>query len=178
MKILFVIAHPNKESLSHTILHHLQNTSLKSGHTTEILDLYDTPYKQDYFAFQDNPNTKIIQEKITQANHLIFIFPIWWWDAPAIFKNFYDSTFLTGFWFKYVNGKAVGLLQWKTVDIITTSWGPSWLYNIVLPIKFLWNLNRIAFCGMKLRVFKVIGNADTKKFQFDNVRKFLENFKI
>ena len=78
MKILFVIAHPNKKSLSHTILHHLENTSLKSGHTTEILDLYDTPYKQDYFAFQDDPNTKIIQEKVKNADHMIFIFPIWW----------------------------------------------------------------------------------------------------
>jgi putative NADPH-quinone reductase len=109
---------------------------------------------------------------------MIFIFPIWWWDAPGIFKNFFDSNFTPNFAYKYVNGKSVWLLTWKKVDIIATSWGPSWLYNIVLPIRFLWSLNRIGFCGMKLRIFKVIGNADTKKFQFDNVKKFLENFKI
>jgi NAD(P)H dehydrogenase (quinone) len=37
--------------------------------------------------------TKKIQAKITWADELIFIFPIWWGDAPAIVKNFIDCNF-------------------------------------------------------------------------------------
>jgi putative NADPH-quinone reductase len=43
---------------------------------------------------------------------------------PAIMKNFFDSNFLTGFAFKYENGKSVGLLKGKNARIIATSGGP------------------------------------------------------
>jgi putative NADPH-quinone reductase len=68
-----------------------------------------------------DPVTKAIQEKILAANELVFIFPIWWGDAPAILKNFIDCNFHSGFAFRYENGKSVGLLKGKSARIIATS---------------------------------------------------------
>lgn len=31
---------------------------------------------------------------------MIFIFPVWWWDLPAILKGFIDKVMLSGFAFQ------------------------------------------------------------------------------
>jgi putative NADPH-quinone reductase len=108
----------------------------------------------------NDPITKKIQEKILAADELVFIFPIWWGDAPAIMKNFIDSNFQSGFAFRYENNKSIGLLKGKSARIIATSGGPAFFYKLFLHIQLLWNLNRIGFCGIKQKSFTVLGNMD------------------
>lgn len=55
------------------------------------------------------------------ADELVFVFPIWWGDAPAILKNFIDCNFHSGFAFRYENGRPIGLLKGKSARIIATS---------------------------------------------------------
>ncbi|MDF1682821.1 MAG: NAD(P)H-dependent oxidoreductase [Patescibacteria group bacterium] len=74
-----------------------------SNDVIDIIDLYKTNLKQDFLKYEDkkeikkenitNSVTLEIQEKISWADELIFIFPIWWGDMPAIMKNFFESNF-------------------------------------------------------------------------------------
>lgn len=134
-----------------------------------MLDLYKTDLKQDFLAYENVKEmgkdvvTKKMQEKILSADELIFVFPIWWGDAPAIMKNWIDCNFGAGFAFKYENGKSIGLLTGKTARIITTSGAPSFFYKILLHIQLLWNMNRIGFCGIKQKSFTVFGDMDSSK---------------
>jgi NAD(P)H dehydrogenase (quinone) len=95
--------------------------------TVELLDLYNTPLRQDFLSYEDkntmsdNPVTRKIQEKISWADELIFVFPIWWGDMPAIMKNFVDCNFTAGYAFRYENGKSIGLLKGKFARIFATS---------------------------------------------------------
>lgn len=82
---------------------------------------------------------------------------------PAIMKNFWDSNFLTGFAFRYENGKSIGLLTGKSARIIATSGAPSFLYKIILHIQMLWSMNRIEFCGINQKSFTVFGEMDSSK---------------
>lgn len=118
--------------------------------------------------------TKKIQQKIIWADELVFIFPIWWWDVPAIMKNFIDCNFTAGFAFSYKDGKQIWLLKWKTARIISTSWAPSFFYKILLHIQLLWNMNRIGFCWIKQKSFTVFGNMDNKKTDKTKYIKQLE----
>lgn len=117
MKKLIITAHPSSQGFTHTIANTLQSLSEAKGDTIEILDLYKTELAQDFLRFEDRQNleqdetTRKIQSKIAWADELVFIFPIWWGDAPAILKNFIDCNFHTGFAYKYENGKPVGLLK-------------------------------------------------------------------
>jgi NAD(P)H dehydrogenase (quinone) len=131
------------------------------------LDLYKTNLKQDYLRYEKKSEiwidevTKKLREKILWADELIFVFPIWWWDFPAIMKNFWDCNFWGGFWFKYEeNWKKVSLLNWKTARVIATSWAPSFVYKIILHIQLLWNIGRIGFVWIKLKSFTIFGNMD------------------
>ncbi|MEI6673515.1 MAG: NAD(P)H-dependent oxidoreductase [bacterium] len=86
----------------------LANLSTDKGDKIEIINLYTTPLRQDFLTYEDkkeqpkDPITTKIQEKILWADELVFIFPIWRGDAPAIMKNFLDCNFSAGFAFKYV----------------------------------------------------------------------------
>jgi NAD(P)H dehydrogenase (quinone) len=184
MHKLIITAHPSTLGFTHTIATTIWELSEQKWDTVEILDLYKTELKQDFLHFEDirtyckdakhDPITQAIQSKIKQADELVFIFPVWWGDMPAIMKNFFDSNFLTGFAFKYENGKSVGLLRWKTARIIATSGGPWFFYKIILHIQLLWNLNRIGFCGIKQKSFTVFWEMDSRK---TDKTKYIERLK-
>ncbi len=166
MNKLIITAHPSSQGFTHKIAEKLANLSEKQGQKVEILDLYKTDLKQDFLAFENikemgkDEVTKAMQAKITWADELVFVFPIWWGDTPAIMKNFIDCNFGAGFAFKFVDGKSIGLLPGKTARIIATSGAPSFLYTWVLHVQLMWNLNRIKFCGIKQKSFTVFGNMD------------------
>ncbi|GAB0174333.1 MAG: NAD(P)H-dependent oxidoreductase [Candidatus Altimarinota bacterium] len=180
MHKLIVTAHPSSNGFTHKIAEKIATLSKEKGDSVEIFDLYKTELTQDFLrfedpkAFGDDATTKKIQEKILSANELIFIFPIWWGDAPAILKNFIDCNFRSGFAFRYENGKPVGLLKGKTARIIATSGGPAFFYKLFLHIQLLWNLNRISFCGIKQKSFTVFGNMEDPKTDKEAHLKALE----
>jgi NAD(P)H dehydrogenase (quinone) len=180
MNKLIITAHPSRAGFTHRIAEKITSLSRAKWMTVEILDLYNTDLEQDFLRFEDpkkmgeDPVTKKIQEKILAADELVFIFPIWWWDAPAIMKNFIDSNFHTGFAFRYENGKPIGLLKGKTARIVTTSGGPAFFYKLFLHIQILWNLNRIGFCGIKQKSFTVFGKMEDPKTDKEAYLKAVE----
>lgn len=98
MHILIITAHPSSHGFTHAIAQTYQSACEKKGYTTEILDLYQTDLKMDFLRFDDqselklpNPTREALQAKITAADELVFVFPIWWVNIPAVLKNFFDT---------------------------------------------------------------------------------------
>jgi len=48
-----------------------------------------------------DPEMAKYRDLITWADHLIFIFPIWWSGMPAILKGFIDRVFAADFAYSY-----------------------------------------------------------------------------
>ena len=71
------------------------------------IDLYSPEYHQDYLKFDENgkpiinKETLIMQSKVKWADEIVFIFPIWRFDMPAILKNWLDTTMTSGFAYKH-----------------------------------------------------------------------------
>ncbi len=174
MRKLIISANPSTQGFSHKIVEKYSKLSEEKWDIVEVFNLYDTDLKQDFLRYENKKEiwkdeiTKKIQDKIIWADELVFVFPIWWWDAPAIVKNFIDCNFGAGFAFQYdSNGKSTGLLTWKSARIIATSGAPSFFYKLFLHIQILWNMNRIAYCGIKQKSFTVFGNMDSRKTNKD-----------
>lgn len=192
MNTLIITANPSSKWFTHKIAEKIIENINKNKENFEIIDLYKTNLKQDFLNYEDkkeiwwftklaenlSENTIKIQEKISLADEIIFIFPIWWWDMPAIMKNFWDNNFLSGFAFKYEKNwnkiKRIWLLKWKTARVIATSWAPGFFYNLILHIQFMWNLNRISFCWIKLKSFTIFWDMDRSKVNKNNYLKKVE----
>ncbi|MDN4088680.1 NAD(P)H-dependent oxidoreductase [Paenibacillus polymyxa] len=93
------------------------------------------------------------QELIKWAEHLVFVFPIWWGSLPALMKGFIDRTFVPGFAFKYQKGKPLPdkLLKGRTARLITTMDGPHWYYRFFQgqPGHRMMKDSTLHLCGVK-----------------------------
>ncbi|MDD2916982.1 MAG: NAD(P)H-dependent oxidoreductase [Candidatus Gracilibacteria bacterium] len=184
MNTLIITAHPSTKGFTHQLAAIYKELSETEGRQVEILDLYTTNLKQDFLRFEDmkemktlDETTRKMQEKVDWAEELVFIFPVWWADAPAILKNWIDCNFTAGFAFKYENGKPKGLLAGKTARIFATSGAPGFVYSL-FPVNYriLWGMMRLGFCGIKTMSIKVFGkmeelNNDQKKSMLDKEMK-------
>ncbi len=182
-KTLIITAHPSSKGFTHGIAKAVAEKRIEDGGQVEILDLYKTNLTQDYLRFENvreiplDPHRDAIQKKITEADELIFIHPIWWLSMPAIMKNFVDNNFTPKFAYKYVEGKRVGLLKGKISRVYVTCDAPFWLYLVLaLPYLTVWVAGILMFSGIEVTGFTIIRN---RAFKDDGERsKFLNKLKI
>lgn len=92
------------------------------------------------------------QETMTWADHLVFVYPIWWGTMPAIMKGFFDRTFLPGFSYKTEPNSLIQtkLLKGKTGRLIVTMDSPHWYYKWVVKQAGHHIMKRsiLGFCGV------------------------------
>ncbi|MDG4969513.1 NAD(P)H-dependent oxidoreductase [Lactococcus lactis] len=104
----------------------------KKNEGYEVLDLYNDNFNPVYsakelqqFSKGQTPYNLVreYQKKLKQASELVFIFPIWWYDVPAILKGFLDKVFLPQFAYtEDEEGNWEGLLKHiQKVTLVTTA---------------------------------------------------------
>ncbi len=180
MHTLIITAHPSSQGFTHKIAAAYEKGSRSGGATVEILDLYKTPYKQDFYAFENirepqtgNEHRKTLQDMIQKADRLVFVHPLWWGGMPAILKNFIDHNITGGFAFKYGPRKFVpealnvlpkGLLKGKRASVFITCDAYVLLYaTMLLPFLSIWYFFILFYCGMWRVSFRVYGRMRWKK---------------
>ncbi|MGG0343641.1 NAD(P)H-dependent oxidoreductase [Priestia megaterium] len=137
MKHLIVYAHPNPESLNHSILDTAVNTLKKNGHEVTVRDLYELnfqpvlkPEDKEAMKAGKTPNDiKTEQEFISESDAITFIYPIWWTGLPAILKGYVDRVFAYGFAYMPGAEGIVKLLKGKKGLIINTHGTPTEVYD-------------------------------------------------
>ncbi len=176
-KTLIVTAHPSTHGLTHGIAKVLKEKREEDGGVVEILDLYNTDLKMDYLHFEkvweipEDPIRTALQQKITEADELIFIHPVWWLSMPAIMKNFIDQTLMSHFAYKHVDAKRYGMLKGKTARVYVTCDSPILLYVLMgYPVMWPWVAGTLVFCGVDVECFKMIRNntfkSDALRFRY------------
>ena len=137
MKVLVVYAHPNPDSFNHAILESFTKGLEHGGNTFEITDLYAIKFNpslkpEDFAQFAGKPMPQDVldqQAKVTQADGLAFIFPIWWFSCPAILKGWIDRVLSRGYAYKFTEAGPVSLLKNKKALLINTTGGPEQEYK-------------------------------------------------
>lgn len=174
---LLILGHPNKNSLNGKLLEFYEELAKsKEINIKKILlgDLNFNPIlNKGYNEIQElEPDLKKAQADILWADHLVFFFPVWWYNLPALLKGFIDRVFLPGFAFKYKKNSPIPnkLLKGKTASIICTSGAPKIFYYFPggnTAHKILKNI--LKFCGIKTKnkilIGSVLQNLTTEKLQ-------------
>jgi putative NADPH-quinone reductase len=101
------------------------------------------------------------QEKIKTADHIVWIYPLWWGMMPAIMKGFIDRVFVPGFAFKYHqnSSKWDKLLKGKTTEIICTLDYPVFVFKLFFGEGGVKVMRKMVldFCGLKTTKTTYIG---------------------
>ena len=127
-RALVIYAHPNPKSLNHAILEAVSAALITRGAEARVRDLYamkfDPELRADELADRHtlSPDVAEAQADVSWADTLIFIYPIWWTDRPAILKGWFDRVFTNGFAFRTKNGWE-GLLSGRKAIVLQTAGG-------------------------------------------------------
>ena len=105
------------------------------------------------------------QEKIKWADHIVWVFPVWWGGMPAILKGFIDRIFLSGFAYKYEEGSKMPkkLLTGRSARVIMTMGATVWHYRFAYRQPATNEIKRVVldFCGIKPVGITYFGSVDS-----------------
>jgi NAD(P)H dehydrogenase (quinone) len=137
MKVLVVYAHPNPKSFNHAVLEFFKKGLKEGGHSYDVVDLYAEKFNpsiqpEDFGQFRGQPMPKDVQkqqERLAQAEALVFIGPALGWFIPAIMEGWIQRVFSFGFAWKADQTGMIGLLTQKKGLYIFTTGNPEPYYQ-------------------------------------------------
>lgn len=139
-RILVILGHPSEKSFCGALAESYLEGAREAGHETRLLALnrlrFDPILRQGYTAGQElEPDLLEAQESVRWAQHLVFVYPLWWGGMPALLKGFFERVFLPGFAFRYREGSPfwdrllVGRSAHVLVTMDTPPWFLRWVYH-------------------------------------------------
>ncbi|MFY0674829.1 MAG: NAD(P)H-dependent oxidoreductase [Bacteroidia bacterium] len=204
-KILIVHAHQEPKSFCSALKNTAAEFFISNGDHVDVIDLYAVEFdpvggkndfksssESDYFKYQreqvhafENGLFKDSLQKHMElfeaCDVLIFNFPLWWFDLPAILKGWVDRVFAMGF--AYGNGKGVyenGVFKNKTAFCCMTTGGPQKAYgtgkNGELE-KILYPINHGIFYFVGMRVLSPFIGYGPARATNEERHAVLENYK-
>ncbi len=171
MKATVILAHPWHGSFNKAIMDQTIKKLEKRKKAYQVIDLNKDNFnpvlqEEDLALFsRGKSNDEMVnryQTMISDSDELIFIFPIWWFDSPAILKGFIDKVMLKDY--AYVEGKTglKGLLNHiKKTTVITTSEVPTWYLRFIAGNPIGGTFIKSTLGGIGLKGVKWINNGST-----------------
>lgn len=107
MSVLCVVSHPRKDSLTFKVADRFVQGLAEAGHDYEILDLHGIGFdpilqgadEPDWSVAEQSFSPEVEREirRMKEHDALAFIFPVWWWNLPAMLKGYIDRVWNNGF---------------------------------------------------------------------------------
>jgi putative NADPH-quinone reductase len=164
----------------------------------EVLDLYKLKFNPLVTEVEYNrmitrdrtisADVRNLQNKITAAKTLIFIYPVWWYNMPAMLKGFMDRVFTPGFAYNfkrvhpifeyiasllsYIPGlryflqphSAIGHLSKKKALIFRTYGGPPFGNRIFGNTVTVLENDILRFCGITNITIRELHNVNKSSY--------------
>jgi len=181
MNHLIVYTHLNPQSFTHAVAEEVQSVSIKKGHDIKFIDLYADKFNPVLefpdveYGFMDGEapaDVKNYQDQVAWAEHITFVYPMWWGQMPAMLKGFIDRVFSNGFAYAYGENGPEGLLTGKSVQLIINTGNTTEVLSEIGITQAATVLNEagiFGFCGMSANVQffgNIVMSTDEERKQY------------
>ncbi len=143
MHIVIIFNHPYEGSYCNAVLRSVKTGLERAAHTVDTIHLDNERFNPvmtaaDLQAFRNrvpvDPTVIAYRQRLAAADHLVFIFPIWWELMPALTKGFIDKVIFPGVAYDYTP-RGYGMIplfkKIRSITVITTMNTPGFLYRLV-----------------------------------------------
>jgi putative NADPH-quinone reductase len=158
-QITLIQGHPDPAGghLDHALADAYAEGALAAGHELRRIEIatLDFPLLRNKEAFEHGPTPPGLveaQAAIAWAQHLVFVYPLWLGDMPALLKGFLEQTLRPGFAFDYQDGGKVRMrLKGKSARLVVTMGMPAMAYRWFYGAHSLKSFERniLKFVGVK-----------------------------
>jgi putative NADPH-quinone reductase len=152
--ILVIDGHPREGSFGAALAARYVTGAIATGNAVRLLALRDLVFDPNFTKQPElEPDLQRAQQYITEAEHVVWVFPIWWGMPPALVKGFLDRVLTPGFAYKY---RSVWLWPWpqlvpirllkgRSARVITTQDSPWYVMDVALLSPIGWALHWAVF---------------------------------
>ena len=173
-----IFAHPSHKSFTFKVMNSFIEGLIKAEHTYELGDLYSMNFKSDMDIEQYERETSgdplsllpadiaIEQKKVQGSDVLVFIYPVWWSDCPAILKGWFDRVWTYGYAYFYdKDDQRQSKVKPKKAIVLCTAGHTNEdleLTEIAQSMKFIMikdRLNNVGICDVKMEILGGTTNA-------------------
>lgn len=157
-RVLVLLGHPSNDSLCASLAQSYIEGAQKAGHEVRYTAVgqlqFDPLLHNGYETIQSlEPDLVQFQQDMAWAQHVVWVYPIWWGTMPALLKGLIDRTFLPGFAFKFHPGQwmAEQLLTGRSAHLMVTMDTPPWYDRWVYRQPGQQQMKRLIleFCGIQ-----------------------------
>lgn len=176
MKTVIVYANPDENSFNAALVKYVAMALKDSGQSYTVIDLYADQFdpvlkyggEKKRSDMNRDAETKKYRKLMKEADHLIFIYPLWWGGVPAIMKGFFDRVLVAGEAYTYENGRVKGLLRAETAQVFYTADSPGWYLKWFRKNSDWITLKKgiLQFCGIQKaerNLFSVVKTSTDRK---------------
>jgi len=178
-RILLIQGHPDASEphLCHALAASYTEGATRAGHTLRQINLAELEFpllrsQKDWETGQVPASLKPAQDDIAWAEHIVFFFPLWLGDMPAILKGFLEQVARPGFAFKREEGGSPWgnkALTGRSARVVVTMGMPAIVYRWYFRAHSIKSLERniLGFVGIAPVNETLIGmTANMKPEQF------------
>jgi putative NADPH-quinone reductase len=163
---LIVLGHPSNTSFSAALAESYAQGARAAGHTVRMLRLADLQF--DPVLHASNTHAQPLESALLQAQsdiewaqHIGWVFPVWWGSLPALLKGFLDRTLTPGFAYKFQKGSSYPqqLLSGRTAHLLVPMDTPPWYFRWVYRMPAIHQMTKttLGFCGIRTTRIRMMG---------------------
>ena len=184
-QVLIINGHPDKQSFNYALSEAYIKGANKIDATLTQINITDLDFNPNLtFGYRKRmelePDLIDAIDKIKKADHIVWIFPMWWYSYPALMKGFIDRIFLPGITFQPIEGKPLPqkLLKGKSARLIITADTPKWYDFLIMkrPVINQFKKGTLQFCG--INPVKVTYIAPIKNSSLNFREKWLKKITV
>lgn len=176
MHTLIVVAHPNSGSLTHGLAARLAEglTQSDSDNTVEVADLsaegFDPRFSAADLAVHHRkapPPADVLAEqvRVDRADHLVLVYPVYWWSMPALLKGWIDRVFANGWAFDFTADKLekkLGHLQVHLLGVGGADAGTYARHGYAEAMKTQIDHGIFDYCGAQVLTSELLLESETQ----------------
>ena len=160
-RILLIQGHPDPAGghFGHALAEAYAEGARAAGHSVDRLEVagLEFPWLTSAAEFESGQPPEAIraaQRAIEEADHLVFFYPLWLGDMPAILKALLEQVFRPGFVTeddKGMGGFGSRRLKGRSARVVVTAGMPAAFYRLIYRAHSLKSFRRniLRFCGFR-----------------------------
>lgn len=170
-RILLIDAHPDPDPARfvHALATAYELAARNAGHSTRRIDLsvlsFETIRTRDQWESSHVPtDIEDAQGAIGWADHIVFFYPLWLGDMPALLKAFLEQVMRPGFALREVKGKLPEkCLTGRSARLVVTMGMPSLFYRAIFAAHSVKSFERniLKLSGISPVSHTLIGSVES-----------------